>query len=73
MRVPRWKEVCGALLEAVRKFPFLIYIGWDVAVTDDGFFVIEGNKNTDADLLQVHGGLLKDARARRFNTTELYN
>jgi hypothetical protein len=66
VRIPYWDEICEALLEAVRSSPFLTYVGWDVAVTDDGFFIIEGNKNTDMDLLQVHGGLLKDPKARQF-------
>ncbi len=66
VRIPRWQGICDALLETVRKAPFLTYVGWDVAVTDDGFFVIEGNKNTDVDLLQVHGGLLKDPKVRSF-------
>lgn len=66
VRIPRWEELCNALLEAVHSAPFLVYVGWDVAVTEDGFFIVEGNKNTDMDLLQVHGGLLKDSKLRRF-------
>jgi hypothetical protein len=64
--IPRWHEVCRGLTEAVQALPFLIYVGWDVVVTEDGFCVLEGNNNTDLDLLQVHGGLLKDRRVRRF-------
>lgn len=66
VRVPRWQDLCVTLLDVVRRNPFLKYVGWDVAVTEDGFFVIEGNKNTDVDLLQVHGGLLTDPRVQRF-------
>jgi hypothetical protein len=64
--IPHWAQVCEALLGAVRALPFLIYVGWDVAVTDDGFCILEGNGNPDIDLLQVHGGLLSDPRVRRF-------
>jgi len=43
------------------------YVGWDVAVDADGVpVIIEGNNNTDLDLLQVHGGLLADPTVRRF-------
>lgn len=66
VHVPQWERLCQALLEAVHSAPFLKYVGWDVAVTDGGFAVIEGNKNTDLDLLQVHSGLLRDPRVRRF-------
>lgn len=65
VQVPRWREVCEALLDAVRTFPFLIYVGWDVVVTEEGFAILEGNKNPDI-IVQVHGGWLKDPRMRRF-------
>jgi hypothetical protein len=65
VRIPRWREVCEALLDAVRSFPFLIYVGWDVVVTEEGFAILEGNKNPDI-IVQVHGGWLKDPRMRRF-------
>lgn len=64
--IPRWAEVCEALLSAVRALPFLVYVGWDVVVTETGFCVLEGNANPDLDLLQVHGGLLSDPGVRRF-------
>lgn len=65
VRIPHWEELCEGLLNAVRALPFLVYVGWDVVVTDDGFVVIEGNNNTDIDL-QMHRGLLNQPRVRRF-------
>lgn len=64
--IPHWREVCVGLISAVKALPFLAHIGWDVVVTDSGFCVLEGNNNPDVDLLQVHGGLLEDARVRQF-------
>ncbi|ADI15363.1 sugar-transfer associated ATP-grasp domain-containing protein [Truepera radiovictrix] len=64
--VPHWRALCEALLGAVRALPLLLYVGWDVVVTETGFCVLEGNANPDLDLLQVHGGLLRDPRVRRF-------
>ncbi len=64
VRIPRWLELCEGLLGAVEAFPFLLYVGWDVVVTDGGFVVLEGNTNSD--LLQLGGGILKDPRVRRF-------
>jgi hypothetical protein len=50
--------------------PFIRYAGWDVLVDDGGTpVIIEGNNNTDLDLFQVHGGLLRDPRVRRFYET----
>lgn len=64
VQIPRWHEVCEGLLETVRTFPFFLYVGWDVVVTEKGFVVIEGNKNPD--FVQVHGGWLNDPKMRRF-------
>lgn len=65
-QVPRWREVRDGILAAAGLMPFLPYVGWDVIVTEDGFTVIEGNKFSDVNLLQVHGPLLTDPRVRDF-------
>ena len=65
--VPHWDRVLDEVLRAARGLLANRYIGWDVIVAADGTpVIIEGNKNTDVNLLQVHGGLLTDARMRRF-------
>lgn len=64
--IPGWQEVRGAVLELARRVAFLPYVGWDVLVTDDGHQVIEGNKMSDVQLLQVHRPLLRDDRVRSF-------
>lgn len=64
--IPHWASIRAALLDAVRLFPMLRYVGWDVIPTDEGFSVIEGNFRSDVNLLQIHGGLLADPRVRRF-------
>lgn len=67
VRIPHWDAVCNGLLGAVRAFPFLTYVGWDVVVTDDGFMVIEGNSNTDIEIQMHRGlGLLAQPRVQRF-------
>lgn len=42
-RVPRWDEVKATLLRVVKCLPMLLYVGWDVVVTDDDIVLIEGN------------------------------
>ncbi len=46
-RVPRWEEAKSAVIAAAREVPGMRYIGWDVAVTDDGVCLIEGNDRAD--------------------------
>jgi len=44
-RMPQWEELKAMLEEAARMLPGLRYIGWDVAHTDRGWCIIEGNTN----------------------------
>ena len=44
LRIPRWPEVLELVTAAARKLPEVGYIGWDVAVSDDGLCLIEGNE-----------------------------
>jgi hypothetical protein len=66
VRVPRWEEILSGITRLAGAFPQLPYVGWDVVVTETGYSVIEGNSNTDVNLLQVHMPLLRDGRVRRF-------
>lgn len=66
VEVPRWSEIRKTCLSIVRAVPELKYVGWDVIVTDGGFKIIEGNSNTDTDLLQAHGPFLTDDKVREF-------
>ncbi|HJA00938.1 sugar-transfer associated ATP-grasp domain-containing protein [Candidatus Collinsella stercoripullorum] len=42
-QIPLWDEVMGLCLEAAAKMPGMGYVGWDVAVTQDGPLFIEAN------------------------------
>lgn len=44
-RMPEWEDLKRMLEEAALKLPTLRYIGWDVAHTDRGWCIIEGNTN----------------------------
>ena len=46
-RVPRWDEAVALVLQAAREVPDMRYIGWDVAVTEEGVCLIEGNDRAD--------------------------
>jgi len=64
--VPRWREIKATMLDICRSVPFLQYVGWDLAITDDGFKILEGNHNPDLCPHQMHGPLLTDPRIVRF-------
>jgi hypothetical protein len=63
--VPGWNEVVDTLLGLVRRFPMLVYVGWDAVVGDDGVILIEGNHSPNI-TQQAAGPYLADPRIRRF-------
>src|SRR5699024_10374507 len=65
IRVPHWEKLTREILNITRELN-IKYIGWDILVTNDGYSIIEGNCNSDLDLLQVHSPLLKNRRVKRF-------
>jgi len=65
--IPQWKNIKDNFLTLVNEFSELKYVGWDILLTGEGdFVIIEGNSNTDIDLMQIHSQLLKDERIRKF-------
>ena len=42
-KVPLFHEAVDLTLEAAKKIPQIKYIGWDIAITNDGPCIIEGN------------------------------
>lgn len=68
VEVPHWQQVRELVLHSARVLSFMEYIGWDIVVTPDGPVVLEANINTGMNVLQVHGPLLADPRARAYYT-----
>lgn len=65
--LPRWAGIKDVVLRAAASLPFNPMCGWDVMVDEtETPVIIEGNGNSGISLLQVHGGLLRDPRVRRF-------
>ena len=64
--VDNWPTVRGEIAALARRLPFMPYVGWDVAVTDDGFRIIEGNNSPFLKGHQMYRPLLADERVRRF-------
>jgi len=47
-----WRETMELAVHAHRAFPDYIFVGWDIAILDDGPCVIEGNRGPDLDIHQ---------------------
>lgn len=65
LAIPHWETTKRELLGICTQMSYIPYIGWDVAITDDGFVVTEGNSCPDLGH-QVYGPLLVDPRVRAF-------
>ena len=66
LSVPRWDELKAALTQLLETITVFSYVGWDVLVTKDGFYIIEGNPAPVVVSLQLTGPALADPRVRRF-------
>ena len=60
-------EALDLVLRAMRAFPEAIHIGWDIAVSDRGPLIIEGNaRRPAARSAQAHGPFALDPSCREF-------
>lgn len=66
VEVPHWAAVEALVLRLCATFPFLRYVGWDIAITDDGPVVIEGNARPSLRFFQLYEPMLDDLRVRGF-------
>ncbi len=42
-KIPYWKELIKTVTELVSEIPDMHCVGWDLALTDDGWVLVEGN------------------------------
>lgn len=52
LQLPYWGDVKAIAVEAHQAFIDRAVIGWDIAITEDGPVIIEGNRGPDMDLMQ---------------------
>lgn len=55
MKIPMWNRVLEMVTEAAKKIPQIRYIGWDIAVTNDGVEFIEGNHQPYTGTFEIMG------------------
>ena len=54
-QIPNWEQVVEISEKAAEHLPQIRIIGWDVAITQDGVQMIEGNHNPDYELYEYIG------------------
>lgn len=66
LKIRNWEEIVEYILDISQQYFYIPYIGWDIVPMEEGFLILEANSNSDVNLLQIHGGLLKDIKVREF-------
>jgi hypothetical protein len=66
VQVPFWEQAKALVLHLCEMLPYLDYVGWDVAITEQGPVVIEGNSHPSLRFFQIYRSLLTDARVAAF-------
>jgi len=51
-QLPLWPELRAVALRAHAAFDDRILVGWDIAITDTGIVLVEGNSGPDVDIMQ---------------------
>lgn len=64
IRIPRWEEIIVKLKEICMDYPQLRYWGFDVAVTEDSFKILEINSLSGLMAAQCKEPLMKDPKTR---------
>lgn len=54
-KIPNWDMVLNECIRAAELLPQIRIIGWDVAITENGIELIEGNHNPDYELFEFLG------------------
>lgn len=59
-RIPMWEELTAFACSIALKYREMRYVGWDIACTEAGPVVIEGNNGPGMGIVQDHYGGLRD-------------
>lgn len=55
MRIPMWNQALEVVTQAAKMIPQIRYIGWDLAITNNGVEIIEGNHNPYHGTFEIMG------------------
>lgn len=69
--IPYYQESVELVLRAALEVPQVRYVGWDVAITEDGPVLVEGNIIPGYDMCQNYHHLRDDKRGIKEKFTEL--
>ena len=65
-QVPEWISVKERLIEMAGRMPYLKYVGWDIILSDDELYVLEGNVSPGLGLVQAIKPMIEFPEAWNF-------
>lgn len=65
LQIPNYSFIKDTILEIVDQNPYLKYVGWDIAVTENSFKIIEANSLTTLSTIQQKSGFYLDEDLRK--------
>ncbi|WP_423148046.1 sugar-transfer associated ATP-grasp domain-containing protein [Rubrolithibacter danxiaensis] len=71
LEIPFWQQIKKEILALHSSINYVKYVGWDIAITSDGYKIIESNHVSDIDVFQVHEPLLLNDLNKKFY--DVYN
>ena len=66
IKIPNWNEIIEDIKTKLNEIPYIKYIGLDVVITDNWYYVIEGNNFPEPRIIQIFKPLLQDPDAAKF-------
>lgn len=66
VQIPNWPFVVSQVLAMANACKYCPYIGWDIAVSSDTFWVLEANDSPDVHIIQIHEPLFAAPENKRF-------
>ena len=71
IKIPHWDLVCRKVVEICRMMPELEYLGFDIAVTEDAFNVMEINIHQDLHKVAQHSDEIRAFYADKIRYKEM--
>lgn len=65
-QIPCWSDLLHTVLEVTQAFPQHNYVGWDFALTDSGWVMVEANSKGEFDWYQTIAGGFREVFMKEF-------
>lgn len=66
IRIPNWTEIKEDITRKLDNISFIQYIGLDIVIADNWYYVIEGNNFPEPRIIQIFKPLLQDPEVVKF-------